>query len=195
MKSLADNSDQESDTESDTDLDSDDPKPVLQIQQPISHLTSSLSSPPSSSLRPTSPIFLQLPQSVQIQLNRQNQRIAKATAKLQESQLREKQAMDRGDRRNPQRSQKSKDRSKYLARIHAYFTKTVYIPTTWEDAMACPDTKFWQAAWKSELQSIIDRGTFSKQITVPEDHHAITAKIVWDVKYAEDGSITRYKAR
>lgn len=117
----------------------------------MSHFTSPLPSPPSSPLRPRSPIFPQLPQSAQIQLDRQNRRIAKATAKLQESQLREEQAMDRGDRRNPRRSQKPKDRSAYLARIHAYFTKTIYIPTTWEDAMACPDTKLWQAAWESEL--------------------------------------------
>ncbi len=103
--------------------------------------------------------------------------------------------MDRGDRRNPRRSQKPKDRSAYLARIHAYFTKTVYIPTTWEDAMAYPDTKLWQAAWESELKSIMNRGTFSKPVTVPESHNAITANIVWDVKYAEDGSIARYKAR
>ncbi len=32
LKSLADNSYQESNTESDTDLDSDDPEPVLQLQ-------------------------------------------------------------------------------------------------------------------------------------------------------------------
>ncbi len=114
LKSLADHSDQESDTESDTDLDYDDPKPVLQIQQPISHLTSPLS-PSSSLLRPRSPILPQLPPSVQIQLNRQNRRIAKATAKLQESQLREDQAIDRGDRQNPRRSQKPK--AKRLIRI------------------------------------------------------------------------------
>lgn len=41
----------------------------------------------------------------------------------------------------------------------------------------------------------MDRGTFSKPVTVLEGHNAITAKFVWDVKYAEDGSIARYKAR
>ena len=86
--------------------------------------------------------------------------------------------MDKGDRRNPQRSRKPKDQSAYLAQIYAYFTKTVYIPTTWEDAMSCPDTKLWQAVWKSELQSIIDWGTFSKPVTVPEGHNAIRAKVV-----------------
>ncbi len=40
LNSLADNSDQESDVETDTDSDFDDPEPTLQIQQPISHLTS-----------------------------------------------------------------------------------------------------------------------------------------------------------
>ena len=61
--------------------------------------------------------------------------------------------------------------------------------------MACPDAKLWQAAWESELQSIMDRGTFSKPVIVPKGHNAITAKVVWDIKYAEDGSIARYKAR
>ena len=89
LKSLADNSDQESDAESDTDLDSNNSKPLRQIQQPMSHLTSSLSSLLPSPLRSRSPILPQLPQSAQIQLDRQNRRIAKATAKLQESQLHE----------------------------------------------------------------------------------------------------------
>lgn len=90
LKSLADNSDQELDVESDTDLESNDSEPLQQIQQPVSHFTSPLSSPLSSPLRPRSPILPQLPQSAQIQLDRQNRRIAKATAKLQKSQLREK---------------------------------------------------------------------------------------------------------
>lgn len=45
------------------------------------------------------------------------------------------------------------------------------------------------------MQFIIDRGTFSKPITLPEEHNAITAKVFWDIKYAKDGSIARYKAR
>lgn len=61
--------------------------------------------------------------------------------------------------------------------------------------MTCPDAKLWQAAWDSELQSIMDRGTFSKPVAVPKGHNTITAKVVWDIKYAEDGSIARYKAR
>ena len=60
--------------------------------------------------------------------------------------------------------------------------------------MTCSNAKLWQAAWKSELQSIMDRGTFSKPITLPEGNNAITAKVFWDIKYAEDGSIARYKA-
>lgn len=61
--------------------------------------------------------------------------------------------------------------------------------------MTCPDSHLWQQAWQSELKSILDRGTFSKPIALPDGPNAITAKVVWDLKYAEDGSIVRYKAR
>ena len=61
--------------------------------------------------------------------------------------------------------------------------------------MTCPNAKLWQTTWKSELQSIMDWYTFSKPITVSENNNATTAKVVWDVKYVEDGSIARYKAR
>lgn len=60
--------------------------------------------------------------------------------------------------------------------------------------MTCLNAKLWQTAWDSELPSIIDPDIFSKAVTVPKDYNAITAKVVWDIKYAENGSITRYKA-
>ena len=44
LKSLADNSDQESDIETDIDSGSDNPEPTLRIQRPVSHLKSPLSS-------------------------------------------------------------------------------------------------------------------------------------------------------
>ena len=66
LKSLADKSDQESDAKSDTDLDSNNSEPLRQIQQPMSHLISPLSSLLSSFLQPRSPILPQLPQSAQI---------------------------------------------------------------------------------------------------------------------------------
>ena len=72
LKSLADNSDQESDVETDTDSDSNDPEPAPQIQQPVSHLTSLLSSFSSSPLRPRSPTLPHLPESAKTQLDRQN---------------------------------------------------------------------------------------------------------------------------
>lgn len=121
LKSLADNSDQESNVETDTNSDFDNSEPASQAQQPVSNLTSPLSSPPSPPLPSISPTLPQLPQSAQTQLDRQNRRTAKATAKLQESQLRKQQAADRGDRWNPRRSQKTKDPSAYFVRIQAFF--------------------------------------------------------------------------
>lgn len=61
--------------------------------------------------------------------------------------------------------------------------------------MTCFDAKIWQASWKSELQSIMDHDTFNKPIMLPERNNAITAKVFWDIKYAEDGSIVRYKVQ
>ena len=61
--------------------------------------------------------------------------------------------------------------------------------------MTRPDSHLWQQVGQSELQSILDRGTFSKPIAIPDGHNAITAKVVWNIKYVEDGSIARYKAR
>ncbi len=139
LKSLADNSDQESDVGTDTNSDFDDPEPAPQIQQPVSHLTSPLSSSSSSPLRPRSPTLLQLPESAQTQLDHQNRRVVKATTKLRSSQIREQQEVDREDRQNLQRSQRTKDSSTYLTRIQVFFIKTAYIPTTLEDEMKSLD--------------------------------------------------------
>lgn len=90
MKFLANNSDQELDTENNIDLDFNDLEPLHQIQQLEFHFILLLLFLLSSLLQSRSPILSQLAQSAQIQLKRQNQRIAKAIAKLQKSQLREK---------------------------------------------------------------------------------------------------------
>ena len=82
LKSLADNSDQELDVETDTDSDFDDLELAPQIQQPVSPLTSPISSPSSSSLGHKSLTVSHLPESAQTQLDRQNRKIAKATAKF-----------------------------------------------------------------------------------------------------------------
>lgn len=81
-----------------------------------------------------------------------------------------------------------------MAWIQAYIIKAVYIPTIWEDAMACSDTKYKQADLKSELKSIIDQSILSKSVKIPERHNIIRVKVVWDIKYIEDSSIVRYKA-
>ena len=60
--------------------------------------------------------------------------------------------------------------------------------------MTCPNSHLWQAAWQSELQSILDQSKFSKPIKILDGQNTITAKVVWDVKYAKYGSIARYKA-
>lgn len=90
---------------------------------------------------------------------------------------------------------KTKDLLAYLAQIQAYLAQAVNILIIWEDAMTCPDIKLWQVAWDLELQSIIDWDIFNKPVIVSNRYNVIMAKVVWDIKYVEDGSITRYKAR
>ena len=102
--------------------------------------------------------------------------------------------MDRGNRQNLLRNTKSKDPLAYSAQIQAYLAKAVYIPNILKDAMTCPNANLWQAAWKSKLQSILDQNIFSKSVIVSKSHNTITAKIVWDIKYAKDNNIVRYKA-
>lgn len=190
LESLQDDIDDDSDDSDVTDT-TELNLPAIPDSQSISPLSSlhPLLSPPSSPMLPA------LLKSAQVQLERQNRKIAKAAQKLQEKQDRERVAEQRGDRRNPRRADKKKDAEANLARIQAYYSKTIYIPTAWEDAITCPDSYLWQASWQSELQSILDRGTFSEPITIPDGQNTITAKVVWDVKYAEDGSVARYKAR
>ena len=60
--------------------------------------------------------------------------------------------------------------------------------------MTDPDSQLWQQTWQFELQPIFDCKIFSQPIALSDDHNAIKAKIVWDIKYVEDGSIARYKA-
>lgn len=69
----------------------------------------------------------------------------------------------------------------------------MHISTTWEDALIYFNTKFWQAAWKSKLQSIIDWDIFSKLILLPDGNNAITAIVFWDIKYNKNSDIARKK--
>ena len=42
--------------------------------------------------------------------------------------------------------------------------REVYIPKTWKQAMGCQDAPHWKKAWASEVGSLEDHGTFSKEV-------------------------------
>ncbi len=81
-----------------------------------------------------------------------------------------------------------------MVQICAFFSKTVYVPTTLEEALQCPDRDMWIHAIKVEMGGLFCSKTF-KDEPLPEGKQPITAKFVFDVKYKEDGTVLKYKAR
>ena len=71
----------------------------------------------------------------------------------------------------------------------------VPLPMTYEEAINDPIYgPYWKEAVKIELNALLANGTF-EEARKPNDHNIVTAKWVFTVKYAPDGSIERYKAR
>lgn len=60
-----------------------------------------------------------------------------------------------------------------MARICAFFSKTVYVPTTLEEALQCPD--------RDEMDGLFRNKTF-KDDPLREEQQPITAKFVFDVR-------------
>lgn len=80
-----------------------------------------------------------------------------------------------------------------MTQICAFFSKTVYVPTTLEEALQCSDQDLWIDAIQVEIGGLFHSKTF-KDEPLPERQQPITAKFVFDVKYREDGTILKYKA-
>ena len=81
-----------------------------------------------------------------------------------------------------------------MAKICAFFSKTVYVLTTLEEALQCPNRDMWIDAINVEMDGIFRNKTFKDNL-FPEGQQPITAKFVFDVKYREDGTVLKYKAR
>lgn len=67
-------------------------------------------------------------------------------------------------------------------------------PATLDAALASPDAYRWREAIDDELQSLLEKGTYTLE-PLPPGAKAIPCKWVFDYKLDAAGAITRYKAR
>ena len=67
-------------------------------------------------------------------------------------------------------------------------------PTSFSEAMSSPQREKWIKAMEEELSSICDNNTWDL-VDLPKDKKAIGSKWVFKVKYDQDGTVQRYKAR
>lgn len=70
------------------------------------------------------------------------------------------------------------------------------VPVSYEAALQTEQADKQIEAYDSEISSLVEHGTFSALLDyIPNNKHAITAKIVLDLKRGENSEIIRYKAR
>ena len=69
-----------------------------------------------------------------------------------------------------------------------------WIPQSYKEALASPDSELWKAAIVDELKSHSDNGTWTL-MELPKDRKAINNLWVFDIKRDSDGKVVQYKAR
>ena len=67
-------------------------------------------------------------------------------------------------------------------------------PTTYKEALQCPDASKWKVAIQAEYDALMENGTW-RLAKLPKGRKAIACKWVFKIKRQADGSIERYKAR
>lgn len=70
----------------------------------------------------------------------------------------------------------------------------VYIPSSYHDAINCPDADKWKVAIAEEYESLIKNGTWST-VPCPKGRKAIRSRWTFDIKPGMNGGRQRYKAR
>lgn len=86
------------------------------------------------------------------------------------------------------------------ARFNDYYCYSVqsenkyYEPSSFKDAMSCPDKEKWYAAMLEELKSIESNETWILS-DLPVNRRAVGCKWVYKLKFDEKGNISQYKAR
>ena len=74
------------------------------------------------------------------------------------------------------------------------FLSRVKEPTTYKEAITCPEKEKWIAAMDKELKSLQDTGTY-KIVKLPPGQKTVGTKWVYKIKYTAAGEVERYKAR
>jgi hypothetical protein len=73
-------------------------------------------------------------------------------------------------------------------------TSDVFEPSTYEEAISCPDSDKWIAAMGEEYQALVNNGTWER-VAAPTGEPVMKCRWVYKVKRNELGEVTRYKAR
>ena len=68
------------------------------------------------------------------------------------------------------------------------------IPSTHKQAMASPQAEKWKVAESNEIHSLEKKNVLKPSI-LPEGQHLLTTRWIYRVKYRQDGSIDKFKAR
>ena len=68
------------------------------------------------------------------------------------------------------------------------------IPSTHKQAMSSPHAHQWQVAENNEIHSLEKKNVLKPSI-LPEGQHLLTTRWIYRVKYRQDGSIDKFKAR
>lgn len=74
------------------------------------------------------------------------------------------------------------------------FARTVATPRTYAEAIAMPEKEDWEAAMKSELRSLTEKGVYVIVIRT-SDMKVLPSRWVFKVKELSDGTIDKFKAR
>ena len=67
-------------------------------------------------------------------------------------------------------------------------------PVTFEEAMSRPDADKWKEALEKEMQSLKDLNSF-EWVDPPEGVKPIPSKVIYKIKYDQDGKISKHKCR
>ena len=76
-------------------------------------------------------------------------------------------------------------------------TIEIFVPTTYEQAISCPDAEHWKKAMSIEMESHLKSGTWEliSALNIKKGKKTIGSTWAFDVKRRADGTIERYKAR
>ena len=129
---------------------------------------------------------------------RRSSRVTKPPSHLQDSIVETPRKTSRGENTSANYAEESDEVP--LDDFHAYaisgpvLQNSLTIPETYAQAMKSPQLPSWQAAMRSELESLELNKTWSV-VPMTNNMNVIGCRWVFAIKYKPDGSIAKYKAR